>query len=260
TRKHWFEPRSLNDIQETKCLLSNDTSLGIGYAPFSKLEQFVLDIERKLNGNEFKKNNPWIGSDIKIMAFRNGDTFDITLCIPQISAFVLDVGQYKNNLAYSRIIIENIAKKLGIGALNININTRDNFENSELYLTVIGSSIESGDEGLVGRGNRINGLITPMRPMSMEGAAGKNPVYHIGKIYYVTAQKISEKIYARFNVSNEIMIASQSGRELLDPWVMVVRIPESFVKTKDLELLIKHEIKNIPHITEALIQRKITVY
>ena len=42
-----------------------------------------------------------------------------------------------------------------------------------------------GDDGQVGRGNRANGLITPYRLMSIEAAAGKNPVTHVGKLYTV---------------------------------------------------------------------------
>ena len=193
TRKYWFEPRSLDDLQELKHLFSNDTSLGVGYFPYSKLEKLVLDIEQKLNSQEFRKENPWIGSDIKIMGFRYQDDYDITLCIPQIGKWVKDIKGYKNNLSHGEKVIESIAVSLGVKKIKLHINTRDNYENSELYLTAIGSSIESGDEGLVGRGNRINGVISPMRRMSMEGACGKNPVYHIGKIYYVAAQEISKK-------------------------------------------------------------------
>ena len=75
--------------------------------------------------------------------------------------------------------------------VSVSLNTRDNFDTNELYLTVIGSSIESGDEGLVGRGNRINGLISSGRPMSMEGACGKNPVYHVGKLYNLCTLNIA---------------------------------------------------------------------
>jgi len=48
-------------------LVSNDTSLGVGYAPVSKLEKIVLKIEQVLNSKEYKRRNPWIGSDIKII-------------------------------------------------------------------------------------------------------------------------------------------------------------------------------------------------
>jgi len=37
----------------------------------------------------------------------------------------------------------------------------------------------------------VNGLITPYRPMSMEAAAGKNPVTHVGKLYNIMADRIA---------------------------------------------------------------------
>ncbi len=260
TRRHWFEPRNLDDIQELKQLVSNDTSLGVGYAPYSKLEQLVLNVEGKLNSREFSNSNPWIGSDIKIMAFRHNNVYNITLCIPQISSHVHDVEQYKKNLTYTRSVIENEAHELGVNNINISINTRDNFENSELYLTATGSSIESGDEGLVGRGNRINGLISPMKLMSMEGACGKNPVYHIGKVYYVAANEISKKIYEKFGVTNEVALISQSGRDLLDPWVIFIALPFGFSDIDKVKNMVDNEIKSIPQITDLLLNHKLRLY
>lgn len=259
-RKFWFEPRDLNDLPEVKKLISNDTSLGVGYAPYSRLEQLVLNIERRLNSAEYKKNNPWIGSDIKIMGFRNGNNFGITMCIPQIANHVHSVTEYKENMKKANKEILRIAKKLGVGQLELNFNTRDNFETMELYLTAIGSSIESGDEGLVGRGNRINGVISPTKPMSMEGACGKNPVYHIGKVYYVTANEISKKIYKKFNISNEVALISQSGRDLLDPWAIFVTIPENFSDHHLITELVENEVKSIPTITKMLLSGKIELY
>jgi len=63
-----------------------------------------------------------------------------------------------------------------------------------VYLTVTGTSAEAGDDREVGRGNRVNGLVTPYRPMSLEAAAGKNPVTHVGKIYNVLAGQIAEAL------------------------------------------------------------------
>ena len=260
TRKYWFEPRSLDDLQETRKLVSNDTSLGVGYAPYSRLEELVITIENTLNGKKFKKNNPWMGSDIKVMGFRHNNSFDITLCIPQIAKYVKGKDEYMANLKYSRKIIQNLSHKLGITKLSLSINTRDNYETSELYLTATGSSIESGDEGLVGRGNRINGVIAPMRLMSMEGACGKNPVYHIGKVYYVAANELSKKIYKKFGIANEVALTSQSGRDLLDPWVTFVALPKDFKNVKSVRKLVEEELKNIPKLTKLLINQKITLY
>lgn len=260
TRKYWFEPRGLFDLQETKKLVSNDTSLGVGYAPYSNLEMLVLKIEGFLTAKSFRNKHPWMGTDVKVMAFRRGSKYYLTLCIPQIADFVPNQAAYKKNITTARKAIEKICRDNKVKNFELYTNTRDNFENNELYLTATGSSIESGDEGLVGRGNRINGVISPMRLMSMEGACGKNPVYHIGKIYYVAANEISKKIYKKFGVSNEVSLSSQSGRDLLDPWITSVTIPNNFKKSSELEQFIKKELRNIPKYTQLLIQQKIKLY
>lgn len=257
SRKYWFEPRGLQDLPELSRLFSNDTSMGVGFYPYTKLENLVLRIENTLNSYAFRREHQWIGSDIKIMGFRFKDEYKITMCVPQIGRYVQSLDEYKNNIQTIRGFILSIFNEFDIKNGELNINTRDNYEKVELYLTAIGSSIESGDEGLVGRGNRIQGIIAPMRPMSMEGAAGKNPVYHIGKLYYIAAQKISEQIYNSFNISNDVALVSQSGRDLLDPWLVFIRLPIGFNKTKEIEDLVMKQIADIPLITEELLDHKI---
>jgi S-adenosylmethionine synthetase len=193
------------------------------------------------------------------MGFRYGNEYKITMCIPQIGAKVASIEAYKNNVSIERRAIDGVFMSNGVDTYELNINTRDNYEKGELYLTAIGSSIESGDEGLVGRGNRIQGFIAPMRPMSMEGAAGKNPVYHIGKIYYVVAQKISESIYSKLGIKNETVLVSQSGRDLLDPWIVFVHVPEGKTDESELEKIVRAEIASIPEITGDLINLKVSI-
>ena len=71
----------------------------------------------------------------------------------------------------------------------------DNYENNDMYMTLIGSAVESGDEGAVGRGNRSRGVIPFCRNFSMEAPCGKNPVYHTGKLFTAIGDKISKDIY-----------------------------------------------------------------
>ncbi len=260
TRRHWFEPRSLDDIQETTKLLSNDTSLGVGYAPLSKLESLILKIESALNSDEYKKDKPWLGSDIKILGFRYKDEFKITMCIPQIANYVKSLDEYKVNLESVKNDILRIAGDGGVAKLELNTNTRDNYELCEIYMTAIGSSIESGDEGLVGRGNRINGLISPNRPMSMEGACGKNPVYHIGKVYYVTAMKIAQKIHDKFGIYCEVFLASQSGRDLLDPWITLIAVPENMADTEGVREIANSELLELKKISKDIMGAKHRLY
>jgi len=257
-RKFWFEPRTINDLPEIKQLVSNDTSIGVGYAPRSVLEEMVLDIEKTLNSEKYRKKRPWTGFDIKIMAFREGFNVKMTICIPQIADRVKSIEEYKQNIEIADRDIKNIICKYKKKVKNfeLNINTRDKFDCSEVYLTAIGSSIESGDEGLVGRGNRINQLISINKPMSMEGACGKNPVYHIGKVYYLFALKLANKIYKKFGIKNEVYLASQSGRDLLDPWISVVAVPHNFSKVAEVNKFLLKEFKTIPKMTELIIKGK----
>ncbi len=217
----------------------------------------MLSIEKGLISSGFRKAHPWIGSDIKILGSRTQGHFDITMCVPQISRYVPDIDSYFQNVVVIRRNVEKTLKSIGIYDYSLHINTRDNRERSELYLTAIGSSLESGDEGLVGRGNRIQGFIAPMRPMSMEGGSGKNPVYHIGKLYYAAAQVISDRIQKRFGIENEVYLVSQSGRDLLDPWLIMVRVSESFSNVDELKKLIIMEVKSIPKLTKDILAEKI---
>mgnify|MGYP001586202789 CR=1 FL=1 len=259
-RKYWFEPRSLADIPELKKLVANDTSLGCAYAPLGKLENLVLKIERRLNSTSYKKENPWCGSDIKVMGNRIQDEVSITLCVPQIARFIENKNDYKMNLRKIESFVVKIAKGFfPTSNVSVSLNTRDRFDTHELYLTAIGSSIESGDEGLVGRGNRINGLISNNRPMSMEGVCGKNPVYHVGKLYNLCALNIAQKIYQSTGGYTEVFLVSQSGQNLLRPWKAVVKLENSNFSEKELKAIIVSELDFIPNITKKLLSEKLSL-
>jgi S-adenosylmethionine synthetase len=262
-RGYWFNPRDLNDLPERKQLFSNDTSIGSGYYPLHPLESFVLELEKELTIGSFAKQYKWMGSDVKIMGSQIGDTIDITLCAPQIANLVASLEAYKLNIKTITQFLETFAaQKLDHTNVTFSINTRDNYETEELYLTATGSSIESGDEGLVGRGNRVNEIISINHTMSMEGASGKNPVYHIGKLYYIAAHRIARKLFEKFGINNEVYLVSQSGRTLVDPWKVVVKadiaaVPD--VEIAAIEQFIREELQSIPTITTDLINGALTI-
>jgi len=95
-----------------------------------------------------------------------------------------------------------------------------------VYLTVTGLSAESGDDGQVGRGNRVNGLITPYRPMSLEAAAGKNPVTHVGKLYNIMAMRVAQRVIAELPAVKECYcyLLSRIGHPIDDPEVFDVKV------------------------------------
>lgn len=258
SRNYWFQPRGLEDLPEIKSLFSNDTSIGCGYYPLKNIESYVLRLENDLTQGEFSKKYQWAGTDVKIMGSEIEGKIEVTLCVPQISRYVSDLDEYIVNIGLvkdylARHSIKHLGKKI-----NFNLNTRDDYEKQELYLTATGSSIESGDEGLVGRGNRVNQLITINSPMSMEGASGKNPVYHIGKLYYIAAHQIAKKIYDEFDeLKNEVYLVSNSGRALISPWKTVIKVSEdSGADVSKLKTFVTKCLDEIPLITHDLVSSK----
>lgn len=216
SRKYWFAPRDKRDLPELFFLHANDTSMGVGFAPLTTLERFVLHVEQLFNSVKSKHTMPYIGTDIKVMGIRYYKAIEITIAIPIISQYVHSVSDYREYLEQIRAIVKSIAPS-GY-QVKIHINTRDNFEKPELYLSLTGSSLENGDIGVVGRGNRLNGLISPMRPMSIEAPCGKNPVYHVGKIYNVLASEISNELSMNTGECVNVFLVSQTGQYLLSPW------------------------------------------
>jgi S-adenosylmethionine synthetase len=104
-------------------------------------------------------------------------------------------------------------------------NAADDDRQASLFLTVTGTSAEQGDDGLTGRGNRVGGLITPLREMSLEAAAGKNPVSHVGKTYNVAAREAARALAGRPGVSEAVVaLVSRIGCPLDEPQAVLVRV------------------------------------
>ncbi len=199
--------------------LANDTSFGIGFAPFSETEKLVLETERYLNSRDYKAQVPAAGEDIKVMGCRNGDRITLTVAVAFIAQLVSSKEQY---IELKHRVVGDILKfASGITkkSVAVELNTGDDAEGEAPYLTKSGLSAEAGDDGSVGRGNRVNGLITPFRHMSLEAAAGKNPINHIGKIYNILATQLAVDVVKQYPQIKEcdIAILSQIGKRIDQP-------------------------------------------
>ena len=99
---------------------------------------------------------------------------------------------------------------------------------ADCFLTVTGLSAEQGDDGEVGRGNRVNRLITPNRTMSLEAAAGKNPVAHAGKLYNVLARQMAAALQARLDGAEvTVQLLSEIGAPLDQPRLVHVDVRQA---------------------------------
>jgi S-adenosylmethionine synthetase len=145
------------------------------------------------------------------------------------------------------------------------VNAADKPEHDIFYLTVTGTSAEHGDDGVTGRGNRANGLITPMRSMSLEATAGKNPVSHVGKIYNVVAQRIAERIYKEVNVTEVyVEIVSQIGKPINEPKILNVEVIKEGELTgevrNEIEAIAREELEGITRITDSILRGEVALY
>jgi S-adenosylmethionine synthetase len=247
--------------------LSNDTSFGVGYAPLSQTERVVFETEMYLNSDRVKKELPEVGEDIKVMGLRQNKHIDLTISAPQISSLTPNLEHY---LSIKEEIKDRVGD-FGVGItthpIDVFVNTADVPERNVVYLTVTGTSAEQGDDGNTGRGNRTNGLITPGRPMSLEAAAGKNPVNHVGKLYNVLATQIAEKVYEEVKGIQEIYIKilSQIGKPIDHPLVADTQlILEKGISLKaihnDVKGIVDEELANIKKITNAIIEGKVKLF
>lgn len=243
--------------------LANDTSFGVGFAPFSELENIVFYTEKLLNSEEIKNKHPEVGEDIKVMGVRIKNNIRITVSAAFVDKYVKNINQYKEQKeAITKLVLEN-AQKYTDKNVNVFVNTADDIENESVYITVTGTSSEQGDDGQVGRGNRANGLITPYRPMSLEAAAGKNPVSHIGKIYNVVANIIANRVVKEVEGIEEAYcyMVSQIGKPINEPQVCDVKVRkkgDSFDK-EAVRKIAQEELEKMPNTWKLFLEKEFSV-
>ena len=249
---------------------SNDTSFGVGYAPFSEVETIVLAIEELLNSKAFTKSNPAVGEDIKVMGLRGNNKITLTIACAMVSKYLTNRDDYIAVREGLKDVAIDIASKVTDREVEVYVNTADN-DNAKgeegYYLTVTGTSAEMGDDGSVGRGNRANGLITPNRPMSMEATSGKNPINHVGKIYNILSSEMAADIADTVQGIKQvnIMILSQIGKPIDEPKAATSQlILENGYKMEDVSnkvaSIMDAWLEDISSITEKTIKGKVRTF
>ncbi|MEM2211594.1 MAG: methionine adenosyltransferase [Nitrososphaerales archaeon] len=240
--------------------LANDTSIGVGFAPFTPLEKLVIETERYLNSKDLKREIPEIGEDIKVMGLRKGREIDLTVAAATISSLIPDKSHYISVIEEVKNKIEDLAVKTTNLNVKVNLNTGDDYSKGIFYLTVTGTSAEAGDDGNTGRGNRSSGLITPMRQYSMESMAGKNPVNHTGKLFNILAQKAAKRIVDEVAGIKEVYVRllSRIGAPIDQPQIasaaIIIEKGVSFSNIKsEVESILDDELAHITNLTPLII-------
>ncbi len=209
--------------------VANDTSAAVGFYPLSPTETAVLEMEHYLNGRGFKERFPQTGEDIKVMGARRGRDLDLTIAMPLLANYVTSEQEY---FACKKSILAEISdiacKHSSFRHVQLHYNTLDvqGRGMGGVYLSLLGTSAEDADSGQVGRGNRVNGLISMNRPMGTEAAAGKNPVSHVGKIYSVLSHQLAKEIYQNVEGIKEVyvLLLSRIGEPVDRPQIATARL------------------------------------
>lgn len=208
---------------------------------------------------------PAAGDDYKIMGVRVDQRMAFTVALAFIDSQLLSVAEYFDVKAEVKRHLENIMPM----SSTIDINMLDDHAavgESGIYLTVSGLSAEHGDDGEVGRGNRICGLITPGRTMSLEAAAGKNPVAHVGKIYNALALEMARAICAEVDGIAEasIQILSTIGRPIAEPHLVAIEVVTATEFDADLRRRVEEVARaclvRVGQLSERLIRGEISVF
>lgn len=250
-------------------LTANDTSAAVGYAPLTPTEQVVLDVERLLNSRTFKERFPEVGEDIKVMGYRRGDELHLTAAAAFVDRYVDSEATYfRRKAELHEAIMARLAPTAGFSQIQVYLNTLDAPGRGigGMYLTVTGTSAESGDSGQVGRGNKVNGVIALNRPMGTEAAAGKNPVSHVGKIYTIMTHQLANKIHHEVPGIQEIYVwlLSQIGAPIDQPkvaaaQVVLARHARRSVVHRRVREIMDYELANITQLTRDLAEGRYPV-
>jgi len=244
-------------------LPANDTSAGVGYAPLTPTEHLVLGIEKYLNSSGFKQEHPETGQDVKVMGVRIDRTVSLTVAMPFLAK---KMNSEKHYFEAKTKVLHQLREYIhqqphGCQRVQVTLNALDRSQQGlkGMYLTLLGTSAEQGDSGQVGRGNRVCGLISLNRPMSVEAAAGKNPVSHVGKIYNVLAHELARRIYADVQGVRDatVWMVSRIGQPINRPLVVSAQVGlkkgYSLKRVSgDVQDLIKKELAGMKDFCDAL--------
>ncbi len=241
---NWFYPRFKEDLPEYKSRVTNDTSAVVGFWPKTLAETITLELEALFYNRDESPKYDFIGQDIKIMVIRDKNVFNITMCIPFFAQHISSYKNYevKKNFIYG-ILNDYLKERLKGKKFNLFINTqdqnvRDKTTVRKLYFVATGSSTDFGEEGCVGRGNNRTGFIPMKRAYSMEAAWGKNPVYHVGKVYGLIVDEMAKFISEYFDCDTETMVVTRNGDLFFNPYRILVSTSKPVDKRKLREILL----------------------
>jgi len=250
----WFTPACRNDVPDATDPKANDTSFCIAHWPPTPAESVTYQLERYFweDKDGFAVPRfPEIGQDIKVLALRQESRLEITLCVPTISTRTDSYQHYQDIIKYHELKLQALAEGVVLShqlTASVRINPH---QRQSPYMLGIGSCIESGEEGLVGRGNSISGIISSHRAHTQESWAGKNPVYHTGRVLSYLTAKLARAISTSLNVKCSVSAMTRCGDSLMPPSFLGVSVNTAAVH-EDVCKIVESEFLCADYVKEIL--------
>jgi S-adenosylmethionine synthetase len=234
-------------------LFANDTGVGCAYAGYSETEQLVILLENFINSTNFKTLFPETGYDVKVFARRHDRDVHITVCVPFIAEKTASLRLYQEKRNHiQQLLLEKAKQICPTLRPTLQLNTKDTAYYA--YLTVFGTALDKGDYGVVGRGNRYNGVIPSHRGVSMEAVNGKNPLHHTGKLYNVLAYEIASHIARCFHTEVVVSISTNNGCSLYQPtFISIQAVKDIMAQERYIRELISSFLSQLGALSEKII-------
>lgn len=255
-RPFWFTPRGIADIPDALRPASNDTSLCVAHAPLSACEILAFELEQYFwvleCGVPVRPRYPDVGQDIKVFVRREGAEVDVTVCVPLLAQHIPSQAHYDNRIGSIEAELTAFANATPAAQryrLTVRVNPAPGGA-VRTYLLSIGSCVDCGEEGVVGRGNPLMGVISACRPHTKEAPYGKNPVYHVGKVHGYMTRKIALALYERLGVSSTVYAATKNSGPLIPPDRLFVAT-QSEVSNSEIEAVVDDEL-GVDYLAELL--------
>lgn len=245
-RDYWYQPRNKYDVPDSSEIFAADTALCVSYGVRTYCENLAYQLEQyfwKITKNHYPTPAfKDIGQDIKVMVSRIGKNVVTSISLPVFK------DQYQTKQEYDEIIqkyekklkkyTSTIANPLGYNVkVEINHMPDDTYQE---YVLVLGSCIECGEEGLVGRGNDSQGLISSVREHTMEASSGKNLRYHTGRVISYMANKATKRIAEELGTACTLYALTRNRGSIFRPYVFYLSVDDSS-KKKECKKIIEEE-------------------
>lgn len=260
-REYWYMPRNVDDIPDYTSIMANDTSLCVSNGGYTFCEKLALNIEQLFwnyteDGYPTPKYND-IGQDIKVMVTRIGKKINLSISLPVYKdkfetdeEFVFIIKKYEN------LVKEKISKMDEANDYEINIGINKLPDGTfDKYSLIIGSCCECGEEGVVGRGNNSQGVISALRPHTMEAACGKNARYHTGCVLSFIGNEVTKRIFEEEGIYCTLYCMTRNKNPLLSPYLFYLSVDREYDKEKILKIV--NEEFNENFISKILEKRRL---